>query len=110
MQCPLDNSFEVLELQKLHRDQFESQARILNLEVELERERSQKTVQEYKQQDQKLADSLKKEVQDARQDAERLEKVFAVAAEERDKAKIELEEMKMKYANLEKRMKAGTFL
>ncbi|XP_058789597.1 trichohyalin-like isoform X2 [Phymastichus coffea] len=103
-------ALELRNKEALERENRRLQARILNLEVELERERSQKTVQEYKQQDQKLANSLKKEAKDARQDAERLEKEFAIVAEERDKAKIELEEMKAKFANLEKRMKVGMAL
>lgn len=75
--------------------------------MEVERETSQKNVQEYKQQDQKLVESLRNEANEARHDAERLEKDYATAAEERDRAKNELEEMKRMYSNLEKRMKAG---
>lgn len=111
MQNPLASSPEqLLELENLQQEQFRSQARILNLEVELERAKSQKTVQEHKQHDEKLSQSLKKEADQARKDAERLEKDFASAAEERDKAKNDLEDMKRMYANLEKRMKAGEFL
>lgn len=69
--------------------------------------KSQKSVQETKQQDQKLTESLRHEAQQAKKDAEKAEKDYAVAAEERDKAKNELEEMKRMYATLEKRMKAG---
>ena len=75
--------------------------------MELEREYSQKSQQEGKQPDQKLSESLKKEAEQARKHAERLEKDFATAADERDKAKTELEEMTRMYAILEKRMKAG---
>ena len=103
-QSPLNLNPETSKLQSL---QFKSQARILNLEAELEREKSQKSIQEHKQQDMKLTESLKKEAQQARNDAERLEKDYALATEERDKAKNELEEMKRMYAALEKRMKAG---
>lgn len=83
------------------------QARILNLETEVERMKLQKNAQENKQQDEKLTESLRQEVQQARKDAEKAEKEFAIAAEERDKAKNELEEMRRMYAALEKRMKAG---
>lgn len=106
-QRPLDFNPESSKLQSL---QFESQARILNLEAELEREKSQKSIQEHKQQDTKLAESLKKEAEEARKDAERLEKDYASATEERDKAKNELDEMKRMYSALERRMKAGKSL
>ena len=106
-QRPLNLNPESSKLQCL---QFESQARILNLEAELEREKSQKSIQEYKQQDMKLAESLKKEAEQARKDAERLEKDYANATDERDKAKNELEEMKRMYSALERRMKAGKSL
>lgn len=86
------------------------QARILNLEAEVERMKSQKSVQESKQQDEKLTESLKLEALQARKDAEKAEKEHTAAAEERDKVKNELEEMKKMYAVLEKRMKAGTYL
>lgn len=83
------------------------QARILNLEAEVERVKPQKNAEESKQQDEKLTESLKQEVQQAKKDAEKAEKESAIAAEERDKAKNELEEMRRMYAALEKRMKAG---
>jgi predicted nucleic acid-binding Zn-ribbon protein len=86
------------------------QARILNLEVELEHERSQKSVQQYKVQDQKLTDSLKREIEQARRDAERLENDIANVSEEKDKVKNELKEVKKLYANLEKRMNAGNLV
>lgn len=82
-------------------------ARILNLEAEMEQTKLQKNAQENKQQDEKLIESFKQEVQQARKDAEKAEKDFTIAAGERDKAKNELEEMKRMYAALEKRMKAG---
>ncbi|XP_012266896.2 ABC transporter F family member 4-like isoform X3 [Athalia rosae] len=99
-------ALELRNKEAVERENKRLQARLLNLEVELERERSQKTVQEYKKQDEKLAESLRLEAQQARQDAERLEKEYAAVAEEKDKAKSELEEMKKMYAALERRMKA----
>lgn len=84
------------------------QARILNLEAEVERMKLQKNTQENKQQDEKLTEFLRQEVQQARKDTEKVEKECATAIEERDKAKNELEEMRRMYATLEKRMKAGT--
>lgn len=83
------------------------QARILNLEAEVEHMKLQKNAQENKQQDEKLTQSLRQEVQQARKDAEKAEREFVTAAEKRDKAKNELEEMKRMYAALEKHMKAG---
>lgn len=83
------------------------QARILNLEAEVDQIKLQKNAQENKQQNEKLTESLRQEVQEAKRDAEKVEKEFAIAAEERDKAKNELEEMRRMYATLEKRMKAG---
>lgn len=79
----------------------------MNLETEVERMKLQKNAQESKQQDEKLTESLRQEVQQARKDVEQTEKEYAAATEERDKAKNELEEMKKMYAALEKRMKAG---
>lgn len=84
------------------------QARILNLEAEVEQLKSQKNVQESKKQDDKLTEALKREAQEARKDAEKIEKEHSIVAEERDTARIELEEMKKMYAALERRMKAGT--
>ena len=81
----------------------------MNLEVEVERAKSQKDVQEHKKQDEKLTESLRKEAEQARKDAERLEKEFARVAEEKDKTRNELEEMKKMYAALERRMKAGQY-
>ncbi|XP_046740171.1 DNA ligase 1-like isoform X2 [Diprion similis] len=103
-------AIELRNKEAVERDNKRLQARILNLEVELEREKSQKTVQEYKKQDEKLAESLKREVEQARKEAERMEKNFAAVAEEKDKVKNELEEMKRMYAALERRMKAGMAL
>lgn len=82
----------------------------MNLEVELEREKAKKNIQEYKQQDQALIDSLRKETNQARKDVEKLESDYMHVTEERDKTKFELEEMKKMYSNLEKRMKAGKLI
>ncbi|XP_043502609.1 trichohyalin-like [Polistes fuscatus] len=103
-------AIELRNKEALERENKRLQARILNLEAEVERTRSQRNVQEYKQQDEKLTESLREEAHRARKDAERLEKEYASTAEERDKYKNELEEMKRMYANLEKRMKAGMAL
>ncbi|KAI4477484.1 hypothetical protein M0804_012601 [Polistes exclamans] len=100
-------AIELRNKEALERENKRLQARILNLEAEVERTRSQRNVQEYKQQDEKLTESLREEAHRARKDAERLEKEYASTAEERDKYKNELEEIKRMYANLEKRMKAG---
>lgn len=83
------------------------QARILNLEAEVEREKSQKNVQEHKQQDNKVAQSLQKEAERSKKETERLENECSKIANERNKALNELEEMKKTYAALERRMKAG---
>lgn len=82
----------------------------MNLEAENERVKIQQNVQEHKKQDEKLTESLKKEAEQARKDAEKLEEEFATVAEERDKAKLELDEMKRMYAALERRMKAGKII
>jgi hypothetical protein len=89
-----------------------AQARILNLETEVERMKLQKNAQESKQReethDEKLTESLRQEAQQARKDAEKAETEYAIAAEERDRTKNELEEMRKMYVALERRMKAGT--
>ncbi|KAM0725099.1 Actobindin-B/C [Formica fusca] len=103
-------ALELRNKEVLERDNKRLQARILNLEAEVEHLKLQKNAQESKQQDEKLAESLRQEVQQARKDAEKTEKEYASAAEERDKARDELEEMKRMYAALEKRMKAGMAL
>ncbi|XP_011880243.1 PREDICTED: DNA ligase 1 [Vollenhovia emeryi] len=103
-------AMELRNKEALERDNKRLQARILNLEAEAEHMKSQKNAQESKQQDEKLTESLKQEVQRARKDAEKAEKEFATAAAEKDKIKNELEEMKRMYAMLEKRMKAGMAL
>ncbi|XP_015117864.1 glutamic acid-rich protein isoform X2 [Diachasma alloeum] len=103
-------ALELRNKEALERDNKRLQARVLNLEAELERAKLQQNVVEHKKQDEKIQESLKKEAEAARKDVEKLEKDFAVVAEERDKTKIELEEMKRMYANLERRMKAGMAL
>ncbi|KAK0167332.1 hypothetical protein PV327_004743 [Microctonus hyperodae] len=103
-------ALELRNKEALERDNKRLQARILNLESEAERLKMQQNVQEYKKQDEKLAESLKKEAEQARKDAEKLEKDFATVAEERDRTRLELDEMKRMYAALEKRMKAGMAL
>lgn len=103
-------AMELRNKETLERDNKRLQARILNLEAEVERVKLQNNTQENKQQDVKLMESLRQEVQQARKDAEKAEKEFTTAAEERDKARNELEEMKRMYAALEKRMKAGMAL
>lgn len=103
-------ALELRNKETLERDNKRLQARILNLEAEMEHLKLQKNAQENKQQDEKLAESLRQEVQQARKDAEKAEKEYANAAEEKDKARNELEEMKRMYAALEKRMKAGMAL
>lgn len=84
------------------------QARILNLEAEVQHEKSQKSVQEQKKYDEKITESLKKEAQQARKEAEKFERECIAMSEDRDKLKNELEEMRRMYAALERRMKAGT--
>ncbi|XP_024890993.1 uncharacterized protein LOC112466884, partial [Temnothorax curvispinosus] len=103
-------AMELRNKEVLERDNKRLQARILNLEAEVEHMKLQKNAQENKQQDEKLTESLRQEVQQARKDAEKAEKGFATAAEERDKARNVLEEMRRMYATLEKRMKAGMAL
>ncbi|XP_076641830.1 uncharacterized protein LOC143352822 isoform X2 [Halictus rubicundus] len=103
-------ALELRNKEALERENKRLQARILNLESEVDREKSTKNVQEYRKQDEKLTESLKREAQQARKDAERFEKEFITVAEERDKMKNELEEMRRMYAALERRMKAGMAL
>ncbi|XP_078049504.1 uncharacterized protein LOC144476439 [Augochlora pura] len=103
-------ALELRNKEALARENKRLQARILNLEAEVDRERSTKNVQEHRKQDEKLTESLKREAQQARKDAEKFEREFIAVAEERDKTKNELEEMKRMYAALERRMKAGMAL
>ncbi|XP_076676665.1 uncharacterized protein LOC143373360 isoform X1 [Andrena cerasifolii] len=99
-------ALELRNKEALERENKRLQARILNLESEVERGKSQKSVQEHKKYDEKLTESLKREAQQARKDAEKYEKDYMTAADERDKMKNELEEMRRMYATLERRMKA----
>ncbi|XP_076237418.1 uncharacterized protein LOC143181090 isoform X2 [Calliopsis andreniformis] len=103
-------ALELRNKEALERENKRLQARILNLEAEVEREKSQKTVQEHKKHEEKLTECLKKEAQQARKDAEKYQKEYMAAAEEKDKLKNELEEMRRMYAALERRMKAGMAL
>ncbi|XP_017790609.1 PREDICTED: trichohyalin isoform X2 [Habropoda laboriosa] len=103
-------ALELRNKEALERENKRLQARILNLETEVQREKSQKNVQEQRKSDEKLTESLKKEAQQARQDAEKYEKEYMSMSEERDKLKNELEEMKRMYSTLERRMKAGMAL
>ncbi|CAL7936775.1 unnamed protein product [Xylocopa violacea] len=99
-------ALELRNKEALERENKRLQARILNLEAEVEREKSQKSVQEQRKYDEKITESLKKEAQQARQEAAKFEKEYMTVSEERDKMKSELEEMRRMYAALERRMKA----
>ncbi|CAL7936777.1 unnamed protein product [Xylocopa violacea] len=103
-------ALELRNKEALERENKRLQARILNLEAEVEREKSQKSVQEQRKYDEKITESLKKEAQQARQEAAKFEKEYMTVSEERDKMKSELEEMRRMYAALERRMKAGMAL
>ncbi|XP_017876831.1 glutamic acid-rich protein [Ceratina calcarata] len=103
-------ALELRNKEALERDNKRLQARILNLEAEVERAKSQKSVQEQRKFDEKITESLKKEAEHARKDAEKFEKEYISATEERDRYKNELEEVKRMYATLERRMKAGMAL
>ncbi|XP_076176960.1 uncharacterized protein LOC143151559 isoform X2 [Ptiloglossa arizonensis] len=103
-------ALELRNKEALERENKRLQARILNLEAEVDREKSKKDVQNRAKHDEKLTESLKETALQARKDAERLEKEYITVAEERDKMKNELEEMKRMYAALERRMKAGMAL
>ncbi|XP_059609035.1 titin isoform X2 [Phlebotomus argentipes] len=88
------------------------QARIQNLEAELERERWSVTgepVQRVNTQPaEELVQSLKTEAEDAQKQATMLEKKYQDTAEQLDKAKTEIEEQKRKIAILEKQISQGT--
>ncbi|KOX73608.1 hypothetical protein WN51_13685 [Melipona quadrifasciata] len=99
-------ALELRNKEALERENKRLQAKILNLEVEVEHAKSQKSVQEQRKYDEKLTESLKKEAQQARKDAEKFEKEYMTVSEEKDRLKNELEEMKRMYAALERRMKA----
>ncbi|XP_017762545.1 PREDICTED: glutamic acid-rich protein isoform X2 [Eufriesea mexicana] len=103
-------ALELRNREALERENKRLQARILNLEAEVQHEKSQKSVQEQKKYDEKITESLKKDAQQARKEAEKFEKEYIHISEERDKLKNELEEMRRMYATLERRMKAGMAL
>lgn len=86
------------------------QAKILNLEVDLNQERQQKHTQSSKHEVDEITESFKNEVQISRNEAKRLEKEISNIITEKEKLMNELEDMKKQYSNLEKRMKAGNLL
>ncbi|XP_076620393.1 uncharacterized protein LOC143341385 isoform X2 [Colletes latitarsis] len=103
-------ALELRNKEALERENKRLQQRILNLEAEVDREKSKKNAVGHSKHDEKLTESLKQTALQARKDAERLEKEYITVAEERDKMKNELEEMKRMYTALERRMKAGMAL
>lgn len=85
--------------------------RIANLEAELARERAFIKQEQHKTvisvtdaYDERLVNSLKSEVEKTKQNADHLEKQYLDAAEDRDTALTELEEVKRKNAELEKKL------
>ncbi|KPJ11529.1 hypothetical protein RR48_08271 [Papilio machaon] len=85
--------------------------RIQNLEAELARERAIIKQEQHKTvisvtdaYDERLVNNLKMEVEKAKETADNLEKQYLEAAEERDTAQSELEEMKRRNAELEKKL------
>ncbi|XP_072934411.1 uncharacterized protein sals isoform X1 [Epargyreus clarus] len=85
--------------------------RIQNLEAELARERAIIKQEQHKTvisvtdaYDERLVNNLKMEVEKAKETADNLEKKYLEAAEERDDALTELEEVKRKNAELEKKL------
>lgn len=85
--------------------------RIHNLEAELARERAIMKQEQHKTvisvtdaYDERLVNNLKMEVEKAKETADNLEKQYLEAAEERDTAQTELEEMKRRNAELEKKL------
>ncbi|XP_045453964.1 DNA ligase 1 isoform X2 [Melitaea cinxia] len=85
--------------------------RIQNLEAELARERAIIKQEQHKTvisvtdaYDERLVNNLKMEVEKAKETADNLEKQYLEAAEERDTAQTELEEMKRRNAELEKKL------
>lgn len=85
--------------------------RIQNLEAELARERAIIKQEQHKTvisvtdaYDERLVNNLKMEVEKAKETADNLEKQYLQAAEERDTAQSELEEVKRKNAELEKKL------
>ncbi|XP_048482493.1 paramyosin isoform X3 [Plutella xylostella] len=87
------------------------QTRIKNLEAELARERALARQEQHKTvisvtdaYDERLVNSLKSEIERFRETADNLEKQYLEAAEERDDAQKELDEVKRKNAELEKKL------
>lgn len=85
--------------------------RIANLEAELARERAFIKQEQHKTvisvtdaYDERLVNSLKMEVEKTKENADSLEKQYLQAAEDRDTALTELEEMKRRNAELEKKL------
>ncbi|XP_068623685.1 glutamic acid-rich protein [Battus philenor] len=85
--------------------------RIQNLEAELARERAIIKQEQHKTvisvtdaYDERLVNNLKTEVEKAKETADNLEKQYLEAAEERDTAQSELEELKRRNAELEKKL------
>ncbi|KAJ8712952.1 hypothetical protein PYW08_008256 [Mythimna loreyi] len=85
--------------------------RIANLEAELARERAFIKQEQHKTvisvtdaYDERLVNSLKMEVEKTKQNADHLEKQYLDAAEERDTALTELEEVKRRNMELEKKL------
>ncbi|XP_050583544.1 glutamic acid-rich protein isoform X2 [Bombus affinis] len=103
-------ALELRNKEALERENKRLQARILNLEAEVDHAKSQKSVQEQRKYDEQITESLKKDAQQARKEAEKFEKEYEIVSDERDKLRNELEEMRRMYAALEKRMKAGMAL
>ncbi|XP_071863998.1 uncharacterized protein isoform X2 [Bombus fervidus] len=103
-------ALELRNKESLERENKKLQARILNLEAEVDHAKSQKSVQEQRKYDEQITESLRKDAQEARKEAEKFEKEYGIISNERDKLKNELEEMRRMYAALERRMKAGMAL
>ncbi|XP_050479558.1 glutamic acid-rich protein-like isoform X1 [Bombus huntii] len=99
-------ALELRNKEALEKENKKLQARILNLEAEVDHAKSQKSVQEQRKYDEQITESLKKDAQQAREDAEKFEKEYAIVSGERDKLKNDLEEIRRMYAALERRMKA----
>lgn len=87
------------------------QTRIANLEAELARERAIIRQEQHKSvisvtdaYDERLVNNLKMEVEKAKETADNLEKQYLEAAEERDTAQSELDEVKRLNSELEKKL------
>ncbi|XP_060818330.1 glutamic acid-rich protein-like isoform X2 [Bombus pascuorum] len=103
-------ALELRNKEVLEKENKKLQARILNLEAEVDHAKSQKSVQEQRKYDEQITESLRKNAQQAREEAEKFEREYVIVSDERNKLKSELEEMKRMYAALERRMKAGIAL